>query len=216
MLTQKERQAIIQACKRQGACKPQFRRLIKTKTDKGFLNVLLDNIWWCNENAIPIPVHALKVWCSSKDELIVSDVSENPNMTPELLSELSERKSWRIRESVAEHPNTPKRVLEKLFNEKIIYHSYVLSKLAMNPYTHAPILKKLATRREWMIRRSVARNPNTPIRTLTDLSKDRDFEILCCIAKNPNTSKSVLRALLKKRNNLVRGSVMENPKYKEL
>jgi hypothetical protein len=63
------------------------------------------------------------------------------------------------RYKIAEHPNCPISVLEKLSNDK---NSDVRYYVARHPNCPISILEKLANDEDWLVRSSVAEHPNCP------------------------------------------------------
>jgi hypothetical protein len=93
---------------------------------------------------------------------------------------------------VAENPNTPVTVLNKLAQDK---NWRLKAAVARNPSTPNSLLDKLAKERHWEIRSSVAANTNTSPRILNDLAVDNKFEVRAKVAVNPKADIGVLATL---------------------
>jgi 3-methyladenine DNA glycosylase AlkC len=94
---------------------------------------------------------------------------------------------------VAENPNTPPEVLEKLANDVDYWVRYGV---AENPNTPPKVLEQLATDEDYIIRCYVAKNPNTLPEVLEKLANDEDLYVRWHVALNPNTLKYIKTYLL--------------------
>lgn len=95
--------------------------------------------------------------------------ADHKKATPRILTWLSKSLDPRIREAVAENPNTPPEVLALLAYDK---SSRVKFYVAKNPQTPASALSKLATSLDPQLRKAVANNPNVPNTILLLLLND--------------------------------------------
>lgn len=100
----------------------------------------------------------------------------------EFLTQLAQADSFKVREAVAQNPNTPSINLEQL--------------------AQAP---------EWQIRQAVAQNPNTPTSALDKLAKDENNKTRMHIAAKLNLSPDVLEELTMDKSTEVRDKAMMNP-----
>ena len=113
------------------------------------------------------------------------EVLADPNITPDMLTDLSESNSdfedWKVRYAIASNPNTP-----------------------------AAVLDKLATDEVDLIRRNVASNPNTSEATLLKLTNDSYLAVLCAALQNPNCTSNILNLLISNGDELLRRRIATN------
>lgn len=156
----------------------------------------------------------------SENPLHDLSLSRHPNTSPEVMEKvlwrlaMNERLS--IRKYVAQHPDTPIKILIQWVKtspevrpwiaQNTSAPQHILEKLALNPLkevrrnvaqntsTPASALEKLASDYCLEVLQAVARNPNTPGHILTKFVKDWNLRL--CIVKNPNTPASALEQLL--------------------
>ena len=95
----------------------------------------------------------------------------------------------RAREKLANNPDTPPEVLDRLSCAPEIYLRLMI---ANNPNTPKSGLMRLAKNKEEFIRKSVAKNRNTPFTALKSLSRDRFFHVRKTVAENHPTPLSWL------------------------
>ncbi len=136
-------------------------------------------------------------------------LAQHPNTSPEIMEKvlwrlaMNERLS--IRKYVAQHPQTPLRILTQWAKTS----PEVRREIAKNVNTPEHILEKLALSSWKKIRRNVARNPNTPAFVLEKLASDRHLEVRQAVARNPNTPEHVLTELV--RYSDLRLCIVKNP-----
>jgi 3-methyladenine DNA glycosylase AlkC len=135
-------------------------------------------------------------------------VLSNPNVTREVLIELSKDESFYVRQKVASNPNTPIESLIELSKDK---EYSVLKAIANNPNITGEILVLLSKDKIPSIRQKVAINLKTPIEVLIELSKDESFYVRQGVASNPNTPIEILIVLSRDKNFYVRQDVASNP-----
>ena len=139
---------------------------------------------------------------------------------PKQLEKLSKHEHFRIRENVANNPNTPEKVLRNLGSDEAFQ---VRAQIAGNPKTPEDVLEKLSNEKESYILGNLSRNPsatpkilkNVAINTkesyiLDDLSKHSDMQVRMEVAHNPNTSTETLAKLAGDKERQVRWDVAEN------
>lgn len=160
----------------------------------------------------------LDVFITDKLEKIARAVISNPNLTGEQLRQLAKR-SKTFYEEIASHPNSPKDLLQHIY-ENPIYDSN--NALAANPNTPVEILVKLFNNPDEYIKYALSTNPNLPAPlleiysdmtehpdvivniaanpataniTLTKLYNNGDVNVLINIATNPNTPLHILEEM---------------------
>lgn len=122
---------------------------------------------------------------------IASSLSNNPNVTPRILSSLIQgRKSLDfVGYDLARDPNTKPELLDTMARSGHCSF-FSLEKVAANPSTPAETLAILSKKGP-SIRASVAKNPSTPNELLFELSDDESCEVRCGVAKNPHLSENL-------------------------
>ena len=126
------------------------------------------------------------------------ELAQDVNTDKGILEILGGDENSSILLTVADNPNTPIKVLEKLSGTRLYVtdgNPYwgIRDSVAGNPSTPTDILEKLSADAESMVRMGVAGNPNTPIKVLIRLSKDKSYKVREVIADNPNVPLDVLR-----------------------
>ncbi|MCL1475589.1 DUF2336 domain-containing protein [Argonema antarcticum] len=139
------------------------------------------------------------------------------------LSQTWEAKDQEICIAIANHPNTPIHILEKLAvwyprNNEYYEDGYFLGyrvheSVALNIKTPPSLLEKLASHNSINIRIAVAKNQNTSPGILEKLAKEGDPEILQAVANNPKTPVFVLEQLAAEDEAEIRQAVLENPNF---
>ena len=127
------------------------------------------------------------------------------------LSELAKDEEWSVRRVVTENPNTTEEIFSELAKTKDIDQDYIVrAGVAIN--TKSPkILVKLATDEDVSVRALVAENINTPKEVLSELSKDVYVVVRRAVASNVNTPEGVLFKLLEDFDSLTVRCAMKNP-----
>ncbi len=83
-------------------------------------------------------------------------INELPRKLQErYLKYFSGDEDWNIRRNVAEHPNTPTHILEKLIDDESEFVRYYV---ASNPNTTSHILEKLSRDESWYVRNNATQN----------------------------------------------------------
>ena len=96
---------------------------------------------------------------ASIDWLVRGKVAQEPDCPIILLEKLATDKDYYVRYWVPQHPNCPIKLLEKLTIDE---HHYVRSSVAQHPNCPIPSLEKLVTDEDYDVRSSVTQNPNCP------------------------------------------------------
>ena len=136
-------------------------------------------------------------------------LTRHPNTSPEVMEKIlwrlamSERLS--IRKYVAQHPQTPIKILTQWVKTSPEVRPWI----AQNTSTPEHILEQLALNPLKEVRCNVAQNPNTPVSTLEKLARDYCLEVLKAVARNPNTPGHILTTLVKDWN--LRSCIVKNP-----
>ncbi|WP_298617905.1 RNA-guided endonuclease TnpB family protein [uncultured Thermosynechococcus sp.] len=118
--------------------------------------------------------------------------ARNRRTSPSELAQLAQDKDWRVREAVAEHPQTPVKELTQLARDK---RWEVRKAVARNPQVPPEVLTRLAEDEAFHARYAVAENPKTPEGVLTQLARDERWEVRLAVAKHPQTPVQVLTQL---------------------
>ncbi len=131
---------------------------------------------------------------------------------PNLLTAMAESTNFDTRQRVAQHPNTPIPVLEKLVdreNNSIL--EAALTNLSRNSKTPESTLQCLAQTSDLKICVAVARHRNTSSMTLTQLAKHHRWEVRTIVAKNLKTPLETLVKLIQDKHRTVREAAINNP-----
>ena len=112
-----------------------------------------------------------------------------------------------ILKNFASNPNTPKKILTKLYklNSKAVKYA-----LSNNPNLPIELIEKLS-KDDWICRSNIAINKKTPIEILRRLKDDKSEEVKIMLALNPNTPKDVLIELSKSKNKAIIEALLLNP-----
>ncbi|MGB3637824.1 MAG: hypothetical protein WBA39_09660 [Rivularia sp. (in: cyanobacteria)] len=131
---------------------------------------------------------------------------------PNMLTAMAASSNYDTRQRVAQHPNTPIHVLEKLVNEEnnSILET-ALSNLSRNSKTPDSTLQYLAQTGDLKICAAVARHRNTSSMTLAQLAKHHRWEVRIIVAKNLKTPRETLVTLIQDKNKTVRDAAINNP-----
>lgn len=165
------------------------------------------------------PLNVLQQLASNKGHQyrdVRTAVAEHPNVSPELLEELSGDSEKGPVFAVAENPKTPVETLKKLASHE---NAGVRREVASNQSTPIDILMQLVTdpdRKDsaegfGSVRKRVAANPNTPPGGLQKLATDQNKYVRIEVAKNPSTSPETLEQLLDDSVATVRRKAKKNP-----
>lgn len=104
------------------------------------------------------PLEILEPLCEFGSERILSLIAQNPNITPEILLELSKYTivlNWQLRSDIARNEKTPVEILNIYANDEF-----------------------------WEVRSSVAGNPNVPTEVLYSFVNDPDANVRFSAVKN--------------------------------
>lgn len=164
-------------------------------------------------------------------EQILEKEALNPNTSANRLRELSKSLDRRIRQAIAQNPNTPPDILVILFNKfpLQVLHNPVLNLILLEKPNFLEELyqcSKLVFHKyklpnffiEWAIfninetiRGAVASSPKTPQKFLEKLSQDKQSFVRIQVAANYNSPAHILEKLSQDRDKYVRKSVARNP-----
>ncbi len=131
---------------------------------------------------------------------------------PNILTAMAESTNYDTRQRVAEHPNTPIHVLEKLVekeNNSIL--EIALTNLSRNSKTPDSTLQCLAQTSDFKICAAVARHRNASGTTLAQLGEHHRWEIRTIVAKNLKTPFQTLVKLIQDKHQTVREAAINNP-----
>jgi hypothetical protein len=131
---------------------------------------------------------------------------------PNLLTAMAESTNYDTRHRVAQHPNTPIHVLEKLAekeNNSIL--ETALTNLSRNSKTPDNTLLCLAQTSDLKICAAVARHRNASSMTLAELAKHHRWEVRTIVAKNLKTPLETLIELIQDKHRTVRVAAINNP-----
>lgn len=131
---------------------------------------------------------------------------------PHMLTAMAESSNYDTRQRVAQHPNTPIHILEKLVDEEnnSILET-ALSNLSHNSKTPDSTLQCLAQTADLKICAVVARHRNISSMTLTQLAKHHRWEVRTIVAKNLKTPRETLIKLIQDKHKTVREAAINNP-----
>ena len=131
---------------------------------------------------------------------------------PNLLTAMAESSNYDTRSLVAQHPNTPIPVLEKLADkEDNSILETALTNLSRNSKTPDSTLQCLAQTGDLKICAAVARHRNMSSMTLAKLAKHHRWEIRTAVAKNLKTPLETLVKLIQDKHRTVREAAINNP-----
>ncbi|MGD1912520.1 MAG: hypothetical protein ACFB2X_17225 [Rivularia sp. (in: cyanobacteria)] len=131
---------------------------------------------------------------------------------PNLLTAMAESSNYDTRQRVAQHPNTPIHILEKLADkEDNSILETALTNLSHNSKTPQSTLQCLAQTSDFKICTAVARHRNTDTMTLAQLGKHHRWEVRTIVAKNLQTPLKTLVQLIQDKHRTVREAAINNP-----
>ena len=131
---------------------------------------------------------------------------------PNMLTAMAESSNYDTRQRVAQHPNTPIHVLEKLVDrENSSILETALNNLSHNSKTPDNTLQCLAQTSDLKICTVVARHRNTSTTTLKQLAKHHRWEVRTIAAKNLKISQETLIQLIQDKHSTVREAAINNP-----
>lgn len=164
-------------------------------------------LWYLCKNPAMRGEELVEIANQSDDEFILSDIAKHINTPIKLIEKLAKHKDAWVRLGVADNPNTPTSIREKIldgfltlkFEEKegdeyIARCIFSTEKMFENVLSrYLPIESQSRSR----ILGYIATNPNAPAEMLTRLASDRFSEIRIAVASNPSTPREALRGLSK-------------------
>ncbi len=182
-----------------------------------------DNDDWIRKIVAIHPNNPTKIGCDRQKKTIYDYISTAraqgiPIMPvyavydPNLLTAMAESTNYDTRQRVAQHPNTPIHVLEKLADkEDSSILETILTNLCRNSKTPDSTLQDLAQTSDFKICAAVARHRNTESTTLAQLAKHHRWEVRTVVAKNLKTPFVTLVKLIQDKHQTVRIAAINNP-----
>ncbi|MGB3652203.1 MAG: HEAT repeat domain-containing protein [Rivularia sp. (in: cyanobacteria)] len=182
-----------------------------------------DNDAWIRKIVAIHPNNPAKIGCDRQKNTIYDYISKAsaqgiPIMPvyavydPNLLTAMAESTNYDTRQRVAQHPNTPIHVLEKLADkEDSSILETILTNLSRNSKTPDSTLQYLAQTSDFKICAAVARHRNTESTTLAQLAKHHRWEVRTVVAKNLKTPFVTLVKLIQDKHQTVRIAATNNP-----
>jgi len=164
-------------------------------------------LWYVCKNPATRAEELVEIANQSDDEHVLSDIAKHSNTPMKLIEKLAKHKEAWIRLGVADNPNTPSAVREKILDgfltlkfeendgdEYVARCIFSSEKVLENVFgRYLPMESESRSR----ILGYIATNPNAPAEILTRLGSDRFSEIRIAVASNPSTPIEVLRQLSK-------------------
>jgi hypothetical protein len=139
-----------------------------------------------------LPTETLFRLAQDKSDRVQRRLLKNADISSELLVLMAQNEDLRMRELVAQHPNTPIEVLKTLANDPQLQ-----GQLARNPRTLIEILTRLAEQGTQDI--ALTQNPKIPDAIvqpiLAKLSQDRRYTVRKLVARYPQTPQVILEQL---------------------
>jgi hypothetical protein len=162
-------------------------------------------LWYICKNPATRAEELVEIANQSVDEHVLSDIAKHSNTPMKLIEKLANHKEAWVRLGVADNPNTPSAVREKILDdfltlkfeendgdEYVARCFFSTEKLFENVFGRYLPMKSQSRSR---ILGYIATNPNAPAEILTRLASDRFSEIRIAVASNPSTPIEVLRQL---------------------
>ena len=164
-------------------------------------------LWYVCINPATRAEELVEIANQSDDEHVLSDIAKHSNTPMKLIEKLAKHKEAWVRLGVADNPNTPSAVREKILDgfltlkfeendgdEYVARCIFSTEKVFQNVFgRYLPMESESRSR----ILGYIATNPNAPAEILTRLGSDRFSEIRIAVASNPSTPIEVLRQLSK-------------------
>ncbi|MBW4600863.1 MAG: hypothetical protein KME29_15005 [Calothrix sp. FI2-JRJ7] len=170
------------------------------------------------------PPELLEIMARRKDNIILANVTANPNTPTEILCNLGKRFPLQFLKNpilsllVLENPNFFRQIpLNTLYSLRdYILDQYYSNKTNQDVEIYkglAPdfVLQQLIKDYDSSIRYCVAKHPNTPLNFLEQLATDEYKSTRCAVARNLNTPVHVLEKLAADKSFDVRKYVAKNP-----
>lgn len=166
-----------------------------------------DCLWYLCKNPATRGEELVEIASKSTDAFLLSDIAKHNNTPIKVIEELAKHKEAWVRLGVADNPNTPSAIREKILDgfinlkfernegdEYIARCIFSTEKMFENVLSrYLPIESQSRSR----ILGYIATNPNAPAEMLTRLASDRFSEIRIAVASNPSTPREALRGLSK-------------------
>ena len=148
----------------------------------------------------------------SNFEAILGVLAQNPNSPPAVLQKLFEERGT-VRNNLAQNPSTPRALLRTLANyggEELIFSFQ--KNLTIDPLLLEELARDQSPPDETRYGREVAAShPNTRPETLVFLANDPGQPVVFAVAKNPSTPVATLEALVARRQPKLSEGVAQNP-----
>ena len=149
---------------------------------------------------------------------VLASAASNPNLPIDAFFTLAQIEDRQVLIEIAQNPNTPSKILEKLMSEDID----IRCKLVQNPSISTSLLKVLASDDDALVQQEVTKHVKTNEDMLDKLSKSEDRATVFSIACNANASLEALiqvvdRALVPiKKIDYIASSIRQRRKYELL
>ena len=141
------------------------------------------------------------------DDSVIQSLAYNPNLTPEILSTLTQDSCIEVRKILVRHPNLTEELWLRLSEDEAVL---ARETVACSEQTPVNVLQLLASDLEREVRIKVAQNSNTPQTILETLAGDEDSQVRTAIASNSNLPITILKQLAKDQKIEVRRGIAEN------
>ncbi|MEM7715367.1 MAG: HEAT repeat domain-containing protein [Cyanobacteria bacterium P01_A01_bin.68] len=148
----------------------------------------------------------------TQDDSLVQSLAYNPNLTPEILSTLTQDSSVDVRKILVRHPNLTEELWLRLAEDEAVS---VRETVANSNQAPVNVLELLASDQETEVRIKVAGNSNTPSTVLEKLAGNEKSQVRTAVASNQNLSTTILEQLANDEKIEVRRAVAKNPNTPE-
>jgi len=143
-----------------------------------------------------------------KSDAVRVSVAWNENTPSEVLTQLADDKSGEVRSNLAGNKDTPPEILARLAGDK---SEYVRNSVAANRSTPADVLGRLADDEHRYVRTGVASNPATPPNSLMKLVSDPVVSVRLSLSQNKSAPPEILKSLMNDVNVNVISGIASNP-----
>jgi len=158
------------------------------------------------------PVEILEqLLAAESDPTVLTHLARNPNLTPDLLSELLASKRSELRSTLISHPNLTRAQWQQLARDDVTDVRQAVAASLQAPLDALTLLiddpevairvalaqraslaattsDRFAQDESAAVRQAVAANPHTPAPLLAQLGQDTRVEVRRAVARNPNTA----------------------------
>ena len=124
------------------------------------------------------------------------EIESTPDISEDLLTQLSKSEDNNIKYAVAQHPNTPMSVLEEMLDTTD--HNFISTEfyVAKNPNLSPELAVRLSQSTSDSVRAQIAKNPNLPLENFEELAQDPDWYVRSVIALSDRASDEILSKLV--------------------